>query len=74
MTWKRGFAIALCGCVLWLYAGRTARAAADPNETHNSRRIKRPRKAGQADDGKVNACQIRSTGASKRAELHDLSR
>jgi hypothetical protein len=30
MTWKRGFAIALCGCALWLYAERTAQAQGVP--------------------------------------------
>jgi hypothetical protein len=30
MTWKRGFAIALCGCALWLYAEPTARAQGVP--------------------------------------------
>ena len=30
MTWKRGFAIALCGCALWLYGNHTARADDGP--------------------------------------------
>jgi hypothetical protein len=30
MTWKRGFAMALCGCALWLFADRTTRAQDGP--------------------------------------------
>jgi hypothetical protein len=30
MTWKRGFAIALCSCALWLYVDRTVRSDDGP--------------------------------------------
>ncbi|MCC6124446.1 MAG: hypothetical protein IT426_05770 [Pirellulales bacterium] len=45
MTWKRGLFMALCGCALWLYADRTARAQDGPPKGDKPPRAERPKDA-----------------------------